>query len=60
MLEINPAIITFIIIIRRYCVASRDIAPCEVVLREAPAVMGPYTPTSPLCLTCYTNVDMSW
>ena len=44
----------------RYCVASRDIAPCEIILREAPAVLGPYTPTSPLCLTCYAGVDLSY
>ena len=44
----------------RYCVASRDIAPCEVILREAPAVVGPYTPTSPLCLTCFAGVDLTY
>ena len=43
----------------RYIVASRDIGPCEPILREAPAVMGPYTPSSPLCLSCYAPVDMT-
>lgn len=44
----------------RYVVASRDIAPCEVILRENPAVVGPYTPTTPLCLTCFRTVDMTY
>jgi len=44
----------------RYLVASRDIGPCEPILTEVPAVMGPYTPpTTPLCLSCYSPVDLT-
>ena len=43
----------------RFLVASRDIKPCELILRELPAVFGPYTPTSPLCLTCFTKLDIT-
>jgi len=45
-------------VVGRYVVASRDIKPCEPILRETPAVIGPYTPTSPLCLSCYSSVSL--
>ena len=54
-----PFIVKKDAVVGRYVVAARDIAPCEPILRELPAVLGPYTPTSPLCLACYTNVDMA-
>ena len=36
--------------------ASRDIPACQLILREAPAVHGPYTKTTPVCLSCYAKV----
>ena len=40
----------------RYTVASRDIPACQLILREAPVVHGPYTKTTPVCLSCYAKV----
>ena len=40
----------------RYCVASRDIEPCELILREEAAAAGPYTKTNPVCLQCFKKV----
>ena len=42
----------------RYTVASRDIPACQLILREAPAVHGPYTKTTPVCLSCYAKVGL--
>jgi hypothetical protein len=41
-------------------VASRDITPCELILSEKPAVVGPYARTSPGCLQCFKKVDDSF
>ena len=43
----------------RYMVASRDIPACQLILREAPALQGPYSRTSPVCLQCYAKVGCS-
>ena len=42
--------------VARYTVASRDIPACQLILREEPAVHGPYTKTTPVCLSCYAKV----
>ena len=36
--------------ILRYMVAARDLNPLEVILKEYPAVVGPYSNTLPGCL----------
>ena len=41
-------------------VAARDILPCEMILSEKPAVVGPYARTSPGCLQCFKKVDDSY
>ncbi len=41
-------------------VASRDIGPCELILSEEPAVVGPYAKTVPGCLQCFKKVDESF
>ena len=38
-------------------VASRDINPLELILKEHPAVVGPYTNTLQGCLQCFRKVD---
>ena len=38
-------------------VASRDIKPLELILKEHPAVVGPYTNTLQGCLQCFRKVD---
>ena len=38
-------------------VASRDINPLELILKEDPAVVGPYTNTMQGCLQCLRKVD---
>ena len=43
-----------------YMVAVRDIKQMEVVLREEPVVVGPYTQTTPQCLQCCRKVDGSY
>ena len=42
----------------RYTVASRDIPACQLILREPPALHGPYTKTTPVCLSCYAKVRL--
>lgn len=54
----GPYIILYSIF--RYMVASRDIGPCELVLSEEPAVVGPYAKTAPGCLQCFKKVDESY
>jgi hypothetical protein len=44
----------------RYCIATRDIQPCELILREEPAAVGPYKKTNPVCLQCFKKVDGSY
>ena len=34
--------------------------PCELILSEKPAVVGPYARTSPGCLQCFKKVDDSY
>lgn len=44
----------------RYMVASRDIKPGELIIKESPVVIGPRIDSVPLCLGCYktaTTVD---
>ena len=41
-------------------VASRDIDPLEIILKEHPAVVGPYTNTLQGCLQCFRKVDGSY
>lgn len=44
----------------RYCVATRDIKPCELILKEDPAALGPYNKPKPVCLQCFKQVDGSY
>ena len=44
----------------RFMVASRDINPLELILKEHPAVVGPYTNTLQGCLQCLRKVDGSY
>lgn len=37
----------------RFYVATRDIKPGEIVLREAPLVVGPSQATPPVCVGCF-------
>ena len=39
-----------------YMVAVRDIKPMELILRENPVVVGPYTQTTPQCVECCGSV----
>ena len=41
-------------------VASRDIDPLELILKEHPAAVGPYTNTLQGCLQCFRKVDGSY
>jgi len=41
-------------------VASRDIAPGEVVMEEEPLVVGPNQETTPVCLGCMAVADCSF
>ena len=41
-------------------VAARDINPLELILKEHPAVVGPYTNTLQGCLQCLRKVDGSY
>ena len=41
-------------------IASRDINPLELVLKEHAAVVGPYTNTLQGCLQCFRKVDGSY
>ena len=36
----------------RHLIATRDIQPLELVLRDTPVVIGPATKTPPVCLEC--------
>ncbi|XP_068215548.1 SET domain-containing protein SmydA-8-like [Palaemon carinicauda] len=40
----------------RYCVATRDIKPGEIIMKEAPVVVGPRSMMTPLCLGCHRTV----
>ena len=41
----------------RFMVAARDINPLEIILKEHPAAVGPYTNTLQGCLQCFRKVD---
>ena len=41
-------------------VATRDIQPGELILRDQPIVQSPYTKTKPQCLQCARRVDGSY
>ena len=41
----------------RYVVATRDIAPLELILVDHPAAFGPNHDTSPACLECLLPID---
>ena len=43
-----------------HLVANRAIKAGEMILREAPLVVGPSQMTIPVCLACYTPVDGSY
>ena len=44
----------------RCFLATRDIRPKELILREKPAVVGPYTTTHPQCLQCFRRVTTKY
>ena len=44
----------------RFMVASRDIKPLELILKEDPAVVGPYNNTQQGCLQCFRKVTGSY
>jgi len=46
--------------IGRYMVATRDMAPGELILSDAPILIGPKQITEPICLACYRPVDGSY
>ncbi|KAA0203419.1 hypothetical protein HAZT_HAZT011229 [Hyalella azteca] len=41
----------------RYFLATRDIAPGELLLSDSPLLIGPKQITEPVCLACYRPVD---
>ena len=41
-------------------VATRDIRPGELILRDKPILQSPYTKTKPQCLQCARRVDGSY
>jgi len=43
-----------------FMVANRNLRAGEVILQEAPLVVGPSQMTVPVCLSCYTPVDGSY
>lgn len=42
----------------RYLVATRDIKPGEVILKEKPLVVGPRVDSFPICLACYRPLPL--
>lgn len=42
----------------RYLVATREIKPGEVILKEKPLVLGPRVDSAPICLTCYRPLSL--
>ena len=44
----------------RYMIAVRDIEPLELILKEDPAVTGPYSKSGSGCLHCLKKVDGSY
>ncbi|XP_066945612.1 SET domain-containing protein SmydA-8-like [Macrobrachium rosenbergii] len=49
VIEIHP-------VYGRYCVATRDIKPGEIIMREVPVAVGPKNMSIPLCLGCHRTV----
>jgi len=47
-------------VLGHHLLANRNIKEGEVILTEAPLVMGPKQMTIPVCLCCYTPVDGSY
>lgn len=45
-------------ILYRYLVASKDIKAGELILKEAPIIIGPAITCPPLCLNCYKPIDL--
>ena len=43
----------------RILVATRNIRKGELIFKECPAVVGPYSRTRPQCLTCFRTFDQS-
>lgn len=43
----------------RYLVASRNIKPFEIILKEAPLICTPSQVTSPVCLGCLNGIEPS-
>ena len=43
----------------RILVATRHIRRGELIFKERPAVVGPYSRTKPQCLTCFRTFDPS-
>ena len=41
-------------------IAARDIEPLELILKEEPAVVGPYSKSGSGCLQCLKKVDGSY
>ena len=41
-------------------IATRDIEPLELILKEDPAVVGPYSKSGSGCLHCLKKVDGSY
>ena len=41
----------------RYLVATRDLKPLEIIIKDDPAVFGPNHDTGPACLECLLPVD---
>ena len=41
----------------RFMVATRDITAGELLMQDAPLIMGPKMMTEPVCLACYRPVD---
>uniref|UniRef100_A0A6A7FNU5 Protein msta-like n=2 Tax=Hirondellea gigas TaxID=1518452 RepID=A0A6A7FNU5_9CRUS len=44
----------------RYMVATRDIAAGDLIMADAPILIGPKQITEPVCLACYRPVDGSY
>lgn len=51
-LQCSPMRVSFNDKVGRYYVATRNIKPGEIVLREAPLVIGPSQVTPPVCVGC--------
>ena len=51
----NPFVVSHDSYVGNFLVASRDIAPMEVVFTDRPAVVAPQS--KPLCLVCLREVD---